>query len=74
MNSNKETTVDTEKQLDDMEKFLKEAFCIDGECKYYNQTAVITIKPIEKIGAAPTSMTFKLTDSKRGTFYITMTK
>ncbi len=43
-------------------EFLKNAFCIDGECSY--EKAII----INNIGLG----LFKLTDSKRGIFYVAL--
>jgi hypothetical protein len=48
-------------QMDKMAKFLEEAFCIDGDCKFYPHDA-------------PKGVTYKLTDTKRGIFYITISK
>lgn len=52
------------KGKDETERFLKEAFCINGECK------------LEKVGTIEgrKSMMFRLSDSKRGTFYVTISK
>jgi len=49
-----------------IEKFLKEAFCIDGKCEFQRFDTLIskTLLVEEKVG------TFKLTDSKRGNFKI----
>lgn len=46
------------------EFFLKEAFCIDGECKF--------VKPVDVDGMM--SLQFVLIDSDRGTFYVTISK
>ena len=49
---------------DHMASFLKEAFCIDGDSIIYKELT---------IDGMP-SLMFKLTDSKRGIFYVTITK
>jgi len=51
-------------KLEELEKFLKEAFCIDGACTFHKHTKV------DDMG----SLMFKLTDTRRGTFYVTITK
>lgn len=48
--------------------FLKEAFCIDGECE------LIIINDIQKILQGKTSALYELNDSKRGKFYITISQ
>ena len=50
------------KELNNMLSFLKEAFCIDGE----------VVKHKELIIDKMPSVMFKLTDSKRGEFYVTL--
>nr|WP_299488637.1 hypothetical protein [uncultured Allomuricauda sp.] len=51
------------------EKFLKEAFCIDGECTFMGyEKAVGIIYP----DTPRNEMKFKLNDSERGTFYVTI--
>lgn len=50
------------KELNNMLSFLKEAFCIDGE----------VVKHKEFIIDKMPSVMFKLTDSKRGEFYVTL--
>src|SRR5574343_864778 len=47
-----------------MASFLKEAFCIDGNAIIYKELIIDNMP----------SLMFKLTDSKRGIFYITVTK
>jgi len=49
-------------------EFLKEAFCIDGECVEYGETYLI-----DGDGKHHKSLTHKLTDSKRGVFLVTLT-
>lgn len=44
--------------------FLKEAFCIDGECSFLKTTNV----------EGKLSLLFELNDSKRGIFYITISQ
>jgi hypothetical protein len=57
-----------EDRIKNLEKFLKDAFCIDGECKY-RSTDVILSKDTSEINQ---DTTFVLTDSKRGSFLISM--
>jgi hypothetical protein len=51
-----------------LEHFLATAFCIDGTCEIHKEVLIVTE------GKEMKSVMFKLTDSKRGTFYITMSK
>ena len=46
------------------ELFLKEAFCIDGDCRLKKQLTL----------DGKIALMFELNDSKRGRFYITMSK
>ena len=57
----------TEKQIKDLQNFLKEAFCIDGDCtkKGFDQL-------ISKNGEHRETLTFKLNDSKRGEFLVSI--
>lgn len=48
----------------DTEGFLKRAFCVDGQCNLVKTGRVDGL----------ISMMFKLTDSKRGTFFVTISK
>lgn len=57
------------KMISDMEIFLKEAFCIDGECNYIEQVSIDS--SLKKIN---NSMLFALGDSKRGQFYVTISQ
>lgn len=50
------------KELNTMLSFLKEAFCVDGEVVKHKEFT------IDKMP----SVMFKLTDSKRGEFYVTL--
>jgi len=51
-----------------MELFLKEAFCIDGECFFIeNISFKSSLKTME-------GQCFSLGDSKRGMFYVTISK
>lgn len=59
MEQNNETTM----------KFLKEAFCIDGDVKLIGQTIVNTGN-----SNLTDSLTYELNDSKRGKFFITLSK
>ena len=52
------------KGKDETERFLKEAFCINGECKLVKAGQIDGLKAVQ----------FRLTDSKRGTFYVTISK
>jgi hypothetical protein len=51
-------------KVKELEQFLKMAFCVDGDCKFmqFDEFKNST----EKI------MTFKLTDSKRGIFKVSL--
>lgn len=44
--------------------FLKEAFCIDGTCTPHKSGIIDGMKSIQ----------YKLTDTKRGTFYVTLSR
>tara|TARA_B100000768_G_C11248927_1_gene363141 strand:+ start:449 stop:646 length:198 start_codon:yes stop_codon:yes gene_type:complete len=57
----------TEEQIKDLENFLKEAFCIDGECKKKGFDQLIS-----KNGEHRETLTFKLNDSKRGVFLVSI--
>lgn len=53
-------------EVDKMQKFLKKAFCIDGDC---------TFKSIDKLEHTNKEVVvFSLQDSKRGEFYICIGK
>lgn len=52
------------KELNNMLFFLKEAFCIDGEAVKHKE---FTLNKMP-------SVMFKLTDSKRGVFYVTLSR
>ena len=59
---------DHKKRIKDLEVFLTQAFCIDGECNYIEEVKInSTLKTIA-------SAMFALTDSKRGRFFITLSK
>jgi len=49
-------------------QFLKEAWCIDGECKFESLCVIEANKKVSP------GMTYVLNDSKRGQFRITMSK
>jgi len=49
-----------------MEKFLKEAFCVDGPVKLLGFDKLEILKE--------TVMTFELTDSKRGKFNVSLSQ
>ncbi len=55
-------------QTKKMENFLKQAFCIDGDCDYIED---VTVNSSLKTTA---SAMFALGDSKRGMFYVTISK
>lgn len=57
-----------DEKIKEIENFLKIAFCIDGECKFRSFDFIIS-KDSNEINQ---SSTFILTDSKRGTFLISM--
>lgn len=50
------------KELNTMIAFLKEAFCIDGNAEKHKELII----------EGMASVMFKLTDSKRGEFYVTL--
>lgn len=55
--------------LNEIEAFLKEAFCISGECVF--EDFVDVVKPnSDKVESAM----FKLEDSRRGVFFVTISK
>lgn len=47
-------------------KFLKEAFCIDGEIKCLGSKLINALQGV--------SIVFELNDSKRGKFFVTLSK
>lgn len=59
---------ETKQQTAKLENFLKEAFCIDGECSYIEDVKVNSTL------TTTSSAMFVLTDSKRGRFYVTLSK
>lgn len=59
-----------EEQNKKIEDFLKLAMCIDGEAKYAKKVDGILSADGKKLYGA----LYKLTDSIRGTFYISMLK
>ena len=61
-------TEEQKQQINKMETFLKDAFCIDGECNYIEDVKVnSTLK-------TTSSMFFALGDTKRGLFFVTISK
>lgn len=52
------------KEINDLEVFLKAAFCTDGESFF------VKLLKVEDM----TSIMFKLTDSERGEFFIALSK
>lgn len=56
-------------QEENIKKFLKEAWCIDGEVTFVHETSepLDVFDPEAKV---LNGVLWKLTDSKRGTFYI----
>jgi len=52
------------KEVEVMQVFFKQAFCIEGICEFH--------KVLEIEGKLSTM--FKLTDSKRGEFFVTISK
>lgn len=66
--ANEKFTEEQKQQIKKMETFLKQAFCIDGECFYIEDVKInSTLKPT-------ISAMFALGDSKRGMFYVTISK
>lgn len=60
--------MEEQQQIKEMEMFLKKAFCIDGDCDYIEDVKVSsTLK-------TTVSAMFALGDSKRGMFYVTISK
>jgi len=53
-------------RIKDLENFLKEAFCIDGNCNYKQFDTLIS----QKDGTSEKVMTFIMTDTKRGKFKV----
>ena len=51
-----------------VEKTIGDAFCIDGKCKE------IGISIVAINGRKLKSLTFELTDSKKGIFYVTLSQ
>lgn len=51
--------LESEQKIKEIEKFVKEAFCIDGSC---------AALPLQKL--CFDGICIKTTDSKRGTFYV----
>lgn len=52
------------KSKDETERFLKEAFCVSGDCKLVKAGVIDGLK----------SAMFRLTDDKKGTFFVTLSK
>jgi hypothetical protein len=62
-NPEKKVKKTDEEMTQEMAKFLKMAFCIDGECSFISLDK-INVNEVEIIQS-----TFLLTDSRRGEFY-----
>lgn len=58
------------KGLIDTQRFLKDAFCIDGECKFIDFVSFSSMSLPGEISSA----VFELNDSKRGKFYVTLSR
>jgi hypothetical protein len=56
------------KKINDLEKFLAMAFCIDGDCDYVEDVT------INSTLTTVASAMFALGDSKRGRFYVTLSR
>ena len=56
-------------KIKDIEDFLKKAFCIDGECKFKGFDVLISDD-----GQNKKASTFKLTDSEKGDFHVSLTQ
>jgi hypothetical protein len=67
-NKTNNNTDEEQKQVEKMRDFLEEAFCVDGGCDFIE---CIEIKSILK---NMKGMLFALADTKRGRFYVTMSK
>lgn len=61
-------TSEEKQQIKEMEAFLTKAFCLDGECVFIEN--VVIENSLKKMDGA----LFALTDSKRGRFYITISR
>lgn len=57
-------TEETKQMVEHQTSFLKQAFCIDGQCSMYARVDLNEMK----------SIMYELIDSKRGTFYVTLSK
>ena len=57
-------------KIKEIEIFLKEAFCVDGECNYKKFDTLVS----QKDGITEKVMTFILTDTERGTFKVCLSK
>jgi hypothetical protein len=66
--SYKTITKEEEEYIEDMRIFLKDAFCISGECKFIEYVKISSDLK-DMVG-----MLFELEDLKRGVFYITLSK
>jgi len=66
--ANEKHTDEEIKKIKEMESFIKSAFCIDGDCNYIETVDVISTL------CRTTGSHFVVTDSKRGRFYVTITK
>jgi len=60
--------MENDAKIKEIENFLKAAFCIDGECKFKSFDVVVS----KDSGEINQASTFVLTDSKRGSFLISM--
>lgn len=66
--ANENLNKEERRKISEMEIFLKAAFCIDGSCDYIEDVIINSNLKIT------TNAMFALGDSKRGIFYITISK
>lgn len=66
--ANERHTDKDKKKIKEMETFLKAAFCIDGDCAYIENVKVTSSLK------TTTSMLFSLCDTKKGVFYVSISK
>lgn len=67
--ANERLTPEFKEAIKKTEVFLKQAFCIDGQCIFIEM-----VKVENTLIANLTNMMFSLSDSKRGVFYVTLSK
>ncbi len=63
--------IGTQQKKEELISFLKQAFCIDGECSLKAGSSTVVSSTGEFIEGG---LTFELNDSKRGKFHVTLSK